>query len=369
MGVRLAVHAEPAINACMSAHPSSLRIGFIGASFIAQVVHLPSFAALPGVCISGIADPRAELREAVAKQFSTEPIPHHDVLLNDPDIDAIVISVYRRCQAPLAALALAAGKPVFAEKPFAYTHAEAAANVALAAAGNLPYMIGYMKRHDAGVQQFRSLLLNILASGELGELLHVLSRDFCPKNDVEPPPHIKPFFPSQYRYALSPQGPEGMPAEYHGDYDYTLNVISHDIDLLHYLFGPIFTATGFSVRSKRLQSAHLAAPDFDVTLTAGLSDKGCWDQDIELLFRHGRLRLILPSPMDRNASAIIEVTRPGKPLERILQPAGTPWAFAAQAAHFAGACTGANSLDHPARDMLPDLSLIETLWKRVIWNP
>src|SRR5580698_3741231 len=105
--------------------PSPLRLGFIGASFIAQVTHLPSFAAVPGVHIAAIADPRHELREAVARQFGTTAVSHHEAILNDPAIDAVVISVYRRCQAPLAARALAAGKPVFSEKPLAYSHAEA----------------------------------------------------------------------------------------------------------------------------------------------------------------------------------------------------------------------------------------------------
>lgn len=346
-----------------------LRLGFIGASFIAQTVHLPSFAAAPGVTVAAIADPRQELCEAVARQFGAVPVSHHDALLADPAIDAVIISVYRRCQAPLAALALAAGKPVFSEKPMAYSHAEAAKNVALAEAKNLPYAIGYMKRCDTGVRQFRALLQAVMASGELGDLLHVQAHDFCPKNDVEPPPHIKPFFPSRYRYPLSPPGPENLPREYEADYDYTLNVISHDINLLHYLFGPIFRALAFSVRSQRIQTAQLAAPTFDVSLTAGLSDKGGWDQEIEVFFRKGRMRLILPSPMNRSGVAGIEITRASTAPERISSEGPSIWAFSAQAQQFVNACNGANRLDSPASDVLADLSLIESLWERVAWNP
>ncbi len=348
--------------------PSSLRIGVIGASFIAQVAHLPSFAAVPGVTIAAIADPRLELRDAVAKQFATHAVSHHDIVLADPTIDAVVISVYRRCQAPLAALALAAGKAVFSEKPLAYSHSEAAKNVALAESRNLPYAVGYMKRYDAGVRQFRQVLHAVMASGELGDILHVQSRDFCPSNDIAPPPHTKPFFPSLYRYELSPAGPEGLPNEYTADYDYTLNVISHDINLLHYLFGTIFSAEHLAVRSKRMQLAQLSAPDFDASLAAGLSDKGSWDQEIEVLFRKGRLRLVLPSPMDRHGTAAIEMTRAGNVPVRIPLEGTGAWAFAAQAEHFAKACKGANSLDCPAKDVLSDLSLIESLWKRVAWN-
>ena len=345
-----------------------LRIGFIGASFISQVVHLPCFSAVPDVQIAAIADPRQPLREAVAQQFGATPVNHHDDLLNDPTIDAVAICVFRRCQAPLAARALAAGKPVFSEKPLAYSYAEAIKNVALARAKNLPYAVGYMKRFDAGVRRFRTLLQDAQKSGEYGELLHVQARNFCPTNDIPPPPHIKPFFPSNYRYEVSPPGPESLPKEYAADYDYTLNVISHDINLLHYLFGTVFTAERFAVRSGRMQVAQLSTAGFDVSLAAGLSDRDAWDQEIEVFFRHGRLRLILPSPLDRTSVATIMISRPG--MQERIPPEGSPmWAFAAQAANFIEACRGKKGLDSSAEDASFDLSLIEALWEKAVWHP
>jgi predicted dehydrogenase len=342
-----------------------LGIGVIGAGFIAQVAHLPAFAAVPGARLVALADARPGLRNAIAAAHGLRAAASPEALLTDPDVQAVVVCVHRRCQAPLAAAALAAGKPVFSEKPLAWSLAEARAAVALA--GPLPYAVGYMKRHDAGVRAFRAALHRELADARLGPVVQVLLRDFCPSYGVPSPPHLRPTEPTATRYAMSPLGPDWLPAPHVAEYDYALNVLSHDINLLRYLFGDIFAAERLVVRPGRSQQVTLAAPDFDVAIALGRSEGEGWDQALEVLFRHGRMRLHLASPLALGAVARWDlVDRDGVHTGPVA--ARLP-AFHAQARNFVAACREGARLDASAGDAINDIALIETLWAKAVWKP
>ena len=96
-----------------------------------------------------------------------------------PDIDGVVICVPRRAQSLLVTEFISENQAVLSEKPMAMTLAEAEGMVEKAQRSGARWMVGYMKRHDRGVQRFARLLSELRASGELGEILHVGMRDFC----------------------------------------------------------------------------------------------------------------------------------------------------------------------------------------------
>ena len=64
----------------------TLRIGFVGAGFMAQVAHLPSFARVTGCEIVALAERRPELGAGVARRFGIEAVyPDHRALLDEAD--------------------------------------------------------------------------------------------------------------------------------------------------------------------------------------------------------------------------------------------------------------------------------------------
>lgn len=94
----------------------------------------------------------------------------------DGAIDAIAIAAPAADHAHLARRALAAGKPVFVEKPLALELADAEELAALAAERKLPLVVGHLLQyHPAFVA-----LLQAVERGEIGQVRHVTSHRLNP---------------------------------------------------------------------------------------------------------------------------------------------------------------------------------------------
>ena len=104
----------------MTSEEQPVRLGYVGAGFPAQSMHLPHFAALPGCHLLALAELRSDLRERVADRFGIpRRYPDHLALLADPELEAVAISGPYAVQGEIARYCLAAGKHVFVQKPLA----------------------------------------------------------------------------------------------------------------------------------------------------------------------------------------------------------------------------------------------------------
>ncbi|MDF2721254.1 MAG: oxidoreductase [Paenibacillus sp.] len=96
-----------------------IRIGVIGAGGNSRG-HLQALTALDAYEVSGIADVVLPAAQQRAAEFGLpHAYGHPDEVLNDPNIDAVLISVPNRFHAPLSIRALQEGKHVIVEKPLA----------------------------------------------------------------------------------------------------------------------------------------------------------------------------------------------------------------------------------------------------------
>jgi predicted dehydrogenase len=346
-----------------------LRIGVIGVGFISQVAHLPCYAADSGARICAISDTRPDVLDAVGRRFSIpKTYRHHTELINDSELDAVVVCIHRKCLGPVTEEVLASGKATFCEKPMAHSRAQAERLLHAVKLHNQIYAIGYMRRHDAGARLFRSLLLRDQTKEELGEIIHIAVRDFNPVYAVPVPQHIRSNGEMSYRYDEWPCQPEGMPSEMSEDYQYTLNVISHDLNLVRWLLGNDLLPQCLSVKAGLAQTATLTARSCDLIIQAGRSSIGVWDQSVEIFFRRGRMLLRLASPLARQEVAHTEIHRSSGCEIVHVPPADRIWAFRAQAAHFVSATRGEVPLETSGHDGINDTALIEELWKNVAWR-
>ena len=95
-----------------------------------------------------------------------------DDLLSDPDLDAVVIATPSSSHAPLAHLALEAGKHCFVEKPLAQDSESALGLVEAAEQRGLVLMVGHLLCYHPGVRQ----LADLIARGELGQVRYFHSQ-------------------------------------------------------------------------------------------------------------------------------------------------------------------------------------------------
>jgi predicted dehydrogenase len=147
-----------------------LRIGTLGTSRIATPALLEPAASVPGVTVAAVAArdwSRAEafaLRHGIPAAYGS-----YDELLADPDIDAIYNPLPNSLHGPLTLKAIAAGKHVLCEKPFASNAAQATQVADAAAAAGLVVMEAMHYRHHPLVQRLRDLVLG----GALGPVQHI----------------------------------------------------------------------------------------------------------------------------------------------------------------------------------------------------
>ena len=343
--------------------PAPLSIGFIGAGFIAQAAHLPAFAQCPDCRLAAISDNRSELLDAVANRHQIPArFADYRELLNHPGIDAVVIAMPRRAQSIIVADALTAGQPVLTEKPLAFTAAVAAELVECARRMRARLAVGFMRRCDAGVMLYRQMLTDALAGGPMGPLLHVRVTDMCGAYPTAVPDHVRTGEKRPFRYAEHPALPEFLSDDWRAPYDYSINVASHDIDLLHYLFGAKLEPAYFRFDEGGAQFAAFDTAKFGAELVVGPAELGTWEQTVEAFFRRGSLILRLESSLSPASATVIRRSPVGM-AEFKASELGSETAFVRQAAAFLSALQTSGPFAADGEDALRTLDVIESLWR------
>lgn len=145
----------------------SIKIGVIGCGKIAQVRHIPEYAANPHVEIAGFYDLNRERAEELAEKYGAAAYASYEELLADGEIDAVSVCVANNAHAEISIAALKAGKHVLCEKPMAVMLEECEAMVAAAKEAGKYLMIGQNQRLAKAHVKARELI----AEGAIGKVL------------------------------------------------------------------------------------------------------------------------------------------------------------------------------------------------------
>jgi predicted dehydrogenase len=146
-----------------------VRVGVVGLGYWGPNL-ARNLVALPGVELAWCCDASEERRERLASAYrSTRFAAEIDLLLEDPELDAIVLATPVPSHAQLARRVLAAGKHCFVEKPLAQSTPDAEAALDAARKANRVLMVGHLLEYHPGVR----LLEQTLRSGELGDPLYI----------------------------------------------------------------------------------------------------------------------------------------------------------------------------------------------------
>ena len=145
----------------------SIKIGIIGCGKIAQVRHIPEYAANPHAEIYGFYDINQARAQELAQKYGGKVFASYEELLADPAIEAVSVCVANHAHAEISIAALKAGKHVLCEKPMAVTLEDCEAMVAAAEVSGKYLMIGQNQR----LAKAHSKAKELIEQGAIGKVL------------------------------------------------------------------------------------------------------------------------------------------------------------------------------------------------------
>jgi predicted dehydrogenase len=148
-----------------SLNDAPLNVGLVGYGYVGKTFHAPLIAATPGLALHTVIS--SDPAKVAADLPEVRVVADLDTALADPAIDLVVIATPNILHAPQALAALAAGKHVVVDKPFAVTAAEAQTMADAAEAAGKLLTVFHNRRWDSDFLTVRRLLIE----GLLGDIV------------------------------------------------------------------------------------------------------------------------------------------------------------------------------------------------------
>lgn len=156
----------------------TLKLGVIGTGAIGQEHIRRCSKVLQGARVVAVSDINVEGARAALQRLNIEAEVYQDghQVVNSPDVDAVLVTSWDPTHEEFTLAAIAAGKPVFCEKPLALS-AEGCRRIVDAEMqhGKRLVQVGFMRPYDAGYRALRK----VIDDGEIGEplMLHCAHRN------------------------------------------------------------------------------------------------------------------------------------------------------------------------------------------------
>jgi myo-inositol 2-dehydrogenase/D-chiro-inositol 1-dehydrogenase len=264
----------------MTVHVGVVGVGMIGQDHIRRLTRV-----LSGVDVVAVSDVDGERARAVADGLRDVAVhATGEQLVADDRVDAVVVCSWGETHEQYVLAAIAAGKPVFCEKPLATTQ-DACRRILAAetAAGRRLVQVGYMRRYDADYRALRA----VVQGGSIGLplLMHCTHRN------------------------------AGVPAHYVAEMMVSDTAV-HEIDMVRWMFGEeIVAAQVLTPRRSRnggelrdplvllleMESGILVDVEISVNIRYGYDIRG------EVVGEEGTAELGEPSPVRvRRAGTVAE---------------------------------------------------------------
>ena len=147
-----------------------------------------------------------------------------------------------------------------------------------------------------------------------------------------------------------------------------MNIFSHNLNLIRYLFPGKLTVRAALLRERMLDQYTVFDSGGVLVGLYGVSvASDAWVEKTEVYFEKGWVRVTTPSPMEKQNAAAAEVYLGGATNEvRVLR--GAPcWAFQAQADHFVECIKENKTPRTNGEDCLEDMRLMEEVFRKAQW--
>jgi 1,5-anhydro-D-fructose reductase (1,5-anhydro-D-mannitol-forming) len=202
---------------------TEIRWGMIGCGDVAEVKSGPGFQKATGSKLIAVMRRDGTKAADYAKRHNVPKwYDNADALIGDRDVDAVYVATPPGSHEELAMKVCAAGKPCYLEKPMSRNAAEARRMVEAFAKRKVPFFVAYYRRAQPRFLKIKELL----DAGRLGRIQSVSYR-MTTMDMVARPEKVA------WRYQPEQSG-GGL----------LLDVGSHALDMLDFLFGPLANPKG-----------------------------------------------------------------------------------------------------------------------------
>jgi len=215
----------------------TVRVGVIGAGWIGKEHIRRLTHTVTGAQVTAVTDIDPVRAQEAAAPVSARVLPDGAALIASEEVDAVLVTSWGPTHADHVLAAVAAGKPVFCEKPLATTAEDCLRIIeAEIAYGRRLVQVGFMRRYDAGYRQMKE----VIDVGRIGEPLIV----HCA--------HRNPTVPESYTSDMA-----------------ALDTAVHEVDVLRWLLDDeIVSAQVLTPRATGKRFAHLKDPQIMLFETA-----------------------------------------------------------------------------------------------------
>jgi predicted dehydrogenase len=367
---------NPTTKEPSASNPSFIiRLGYVGAGFLAQHVHLPNFSSLPNCQLAALAERRPRLASRVAERFGISKVyADHSQLAQDPDINAVAVSADYAGQGEIAADLLRAGKHVFMEKPMAVSLHQGERILEAGRKGRARLMVGYMKRFDPGNRLVRDLVRAWRNDPNKGKLLYVRSHGFC--GNWIAGLDTSGFIRSDEPLISTPIDellPLWLPKAFQKGYIAYLQQYTHQVNLLRFLLD------AHDKEDVRVESVALDGDGYTGIIILEVKQTRCviesastrfhgWDEHTQVFFEGGWIRSAPALLFSRPSSNAIEVYESGEQggYRYPAAPVSQSWHYQEEAKHFLQCLRDGKEFDSPGKDALLDVGIFESIYQQFI---
>jgi len=340
-----------------------IKIGFIGVGFVAQQCHLPSFDSTPGCEIYAVSDLQKDLADKISRRYEVEKTYYsHQELLNDPEIDAVVITVPRPLTNGLCIEALKSNKKVFTEKPISLNKESANQIITLSQELNVPVQVGYMRRYDLAVQKTLELINDLKKENKNPLLI----RSYCYMGDSYASPFgdFKSNQDIQVPVSNVDKFPTWLDSKKYKAYENYVNTFSHTIDTISYLINEKIKHQ-YSSLDEVAQGITVfkSEQNIPIEFSTAKSNLNQWMEGISFVYDDLIIDLTLTPAFIKNVPGKVSI-RSGQFFDNTqeIRPQWS-WSFKNQAANFIELCNNWPNYNSNLNDAVNHISMIENIFK------
>jgi predicted dehydrogenase len=205
---------------------AAIRWGIIGCGDVTEIKSGPAFGRVDGSALVAVMRRDGDKARDYAQRHGVPRwYDNAAALIADPEVNAVYVATPPSTHTSYALMTIAAGKPVYVEKPMARDHAECQAILRAGQSAGVPVFVAYYRRCLPRFRKVRELLFEQRAIG-VPRIVNVVLHE---------PHHPRYQDPAQLPWRVQPELAGG---------GIFMDIGCHTLDILDWLFGPITSAIG-----------------------------------------------------------------------------------------------------------------------------